>query len=92
MCIRDSYVTGKHGGIDHVMVYFDEETLELMTTEDKVLIKACGQGLKLMDHEEIQLMKDVYKRQSVSCTSRPKFKAKTCSLNSMALLIGFSSK
>ena len=45
-------MTGKHGGIDHVMVYFDEETLELMTTEDKVLIKACGQGLKLIDHED----------------------------------------
>ena len=38
---RCGYVTGKHGGIDHVMVYFDEETLDLMTCDDKVLIKAC---------------------------------------------------
>lgn len=53
---RLGYVTGKHGGIDHVMVYFDEETLDLMTTDDKVLIKACGQGLKLLDHEEIHVM------------------------------------
>lgn len=53
---RKGYVTGKHGGIDHVMVYFDDETLELMTVDDKVLIKACGQGLKLQDHEELQLM------------------------------------
>lgn len=53
---KEGYVTGKHGGIDHVMVYFDEETLELMTTDDKVLIKACGQGLKLDDHKDIQLM------------------------------------
>lgn len=50
------YVTGKHGGIDHVMVYFDEETLEKMTCDDRILIKACGQGLKLSDHEDIQVM------------------------------------
>lgn len=50
------YVTGKHGGIDHVMVYFDQETLELMTSDDKVLIKAHGQGMKLLDHEEIHVM------------------------------------
>lgn len=50
------YVTGKHGGIDHVMVYFDQDTLELMTTDDKVLIKAYGQGMKLLDHEDIHVM------------------------------------
>lgn len=50
------YVTGKHGGVDHVMVYFDEETLDQMTTDDKVLIKAHGQGLKLLDHEDIHVM------------------------------------
>lgn len=50
------YVTGKHGGIDHVMVYFDEMTLDKMTTDDKVLIRAHGQGLKLLDHEEIHVM------------------------------------
>lgn len=50
------YVTGKHGGIDHVMVAFDEETLEKMTCDDKVLIKAYGQGAKLLDHKEIQVM------------------------------------
>lgn len=53
---RTGYVTGKHGGIDHVMVYFDEETLDLMTTDDKVLIKAHGQGMKLLDHEDIHVM------------------------------------
>lgn len=53
---KEGYVTGKHGGIDHVMVYFDEATLDLMTTDDKVLIKAYGQGLKLLDHEEIHVM------------------------------------
>ena len=53
---RYGYVTGKHGGVDHVMVYFDEETLDIMTCDDKVLIKAFGQGLKLLDHEDIHVM------------------------------------
>ena len=50
------YVTGKHGGIDHVMIYFDDDTLDKMTCDDRILIKACGQGLKLDDHEDIQVM------------------------------------
>lgn len=53
---KTGYVTGKHGGIDHVMVYFDQDTLELMTTDDKVLIKAHGQGLKLCDYPNIHVM------------------------------------
>lgn len=53
---RCGYVTGKHGGIDHVMVYFDRETLEMMTCDDKILVQACGLGLKLLNHREIQVM------------------------------------
>ena len=53
---KEGFVTGKHGGIDHVMVYFDEETLEQMTLDDKVLIKAIGQGLKLSEHDDIHVM------------------------------------
>ena len=52
---RCGYVTGKHGGIDHVMAYFDRETLEMMTCDDKILVQACGLGLKLLDHREIQV-------------------------------------
>lgn len=47
------FVTGKHGGADHVMVYFDAETLDKMTIDDKVLIKAHGQGIQLLDYPEI---------------------------------------
>ena len=69
---RTGYVTGKHGGIDHVMVYFDEETLELMTSDDKVLIKAYGQGLKLLDHPEIHAMNidpDLFEKLPIKETS-----------------------
>ncbi len=53
---RFGYVTGKHGGIDHVMIHFDAETLDMMTTDDKVLIKSFGQGMKLLDYPKIHVM------------------------------------
>ncbi|GAA0124064.1 MAG: DUF4438 domain-containing protein [Clostridium argentinense] len=50
------YVTGMHGGIEHVMICFEEEDLENLAIDDKILIKAYGQGLKLEDFEDIKLM------------------------------------
>ncbi len=50
------FVTGTHGGIEHVLVYFDQKTLEQMTVDDKVLIKGWGQGLELLDYPEIKMM------------------------------------
>lgn len=49
-------VTGKHGGIDHVLVDFQPEVLEKMMLGDKVLVKAFGLGLKLSDFPEISVM------------------------------------
>ncbi len=50
------YVTGKHGGIDHVLIYFDDETLNALAIDDKIMIRAQGQGLKLEDYPEIKVM------------------------------------
>ncbi|WP_425446534.1 DUF4438 domain-containing protein [Dethiothermospora halolimnae] len=50
------YVTGIHGGINHVLIYFREEDLERMCVDDKILIKAHGQGLKLIDYPDIRIM------------------------------------
>jgi len=49
-------VTGKHGGIEHVLVDFPSETLEKLMHGDKMLIKAFGVGLKLLDFPEIIVM------------------------------------
>ena len=46
-------VTGKHGGIEHVLIDFAQEDLEKMVIEDKVLIKAYGLGLELLDYPGI---------------------------------------
>ncbi|MBU0482636.1 MAG: DUF4438 domain-containing protein [Proteobacteria bacterium] len=42
-------VTGKHGGIEHVLVDFDKDVLENLVIGDKIQIKACGCGLELED-------------------------------------------
>lgn len=48
-------VTGKHGGIDHVMIYFPQKTLQKMMTDDSILVKAYGQGLELLDYPEVSV-------------------------------------
>ncbi|MEA2089638.1 MAG: DUF4438 domain-containing protein [Thermoproteota archaeon] len=49
-------VTGKHGGIEHVLVDFQPEVMEKLMIGDKILIKAFGVGLKLLDYPEIKVM------------------------------------
>lgn len=46
-------VIGTHGGVEHVMIDFTQSTLEKLTLDDKFLIKAVGQGLKLLDFPEV---------------------------------------
>lgn len=49
-------VVGKHGGIDHVLVDFQPEIMEKLLIGDKILIKAFGVGLELIDYPEIKVM------------------------------------
>jgi len=49
-------VVGKHGGIEHVLVDFEHEILDKLIIGDKILIKAIGLGLKLLDFPEIKVM------------------------------------
>ena len=48
-------VTGKHGGIEHVLVDFADSSLEKLVIGDKVQVRARGLGLKLLDFPEIEL-------------------------------------
>ena len=41
------FVTGTHGGVEHVLLYFPREDLERMTIGDRIQIRALGQGLEL---------------------------------------------
>jgi len=49
-------VTGKHGGIEHVLVDFQPDTLEKLMLGDKILVKAYGVGLRLLDFPDIKVM------------------------------------
>ena len=49
-------VTGKHGGVAHVLVDLAPDVLEKMSIGDKVLVKAHGRGLVLSDHPDIKVM------------------------------------
>ncbi len=48
-------VTGHHGGSEHVMIDFPRNVLELLTYDDKIMIRTKGQGLKLLDYPDIKL-------------------------------------
>lgn len=48
-------VIGHHGGVEHVILDFPDEVLEKLSYDDKFLIRAYGQGLKLVDHPDVHL-------------------------------------
>lgn len=48
-------VTGKHGGVEHLMIYFPADALEKMNIDDRIKIRACGQGLRLLDYPGVIL-------------------------------------
>jgi len=49
-------VTGKHGGIEHVLVDFEPEVLELLAIGDKMQIRAFGCGLALAGHPDVKVL------------------------------------
>jgi hypothetical protein len=49
-------VTGKHGGIEHVLVDFDSRALEKLAIGDRILVRAYGTGLKIEGFEHIKIM------------------------------------
>ncbi|MCL2224059.1 MAG: DUF4438 domain-containing protein [Defluviitaleaceae bacterium] len=48
------FVTGKHGGCEHLLIHFPQDTLEKLNIGDTISIKATGQGLELLDYPEIK--------------------------------------
>lgn len=52
---KTGVVTGKHGGVDHVIIYFDQETLNKMVIGDMIQIKTRGLGLTLDDYPSIKM-------------------------------------
>ncbi|WP_299414675.1 DUF4438 domain-containing protein [Acaryochloris sp. IP29b_bin.148] len=49
-------VTGKHGGVDHVMVDFPTPVLKRLRIGDRIQINSIGLGLQLLDYPKITPM------------------------------------
>jgi len=48
-------VLGHHGGVEHLMLQFSDETLDKLTCDDKFLVRGYGQGLKLLDYPDVHI-------------------------------------
>ncbi len=53
---REGFVTGKHGGIEHVLVAFPPDVLDKLAVGDKVLVRAWGQGLEIEGFPGVAVM------------------------------------
>lgn len=53
---KTGLVTGTHGGVDHVLIHFEQDILQMLCIEDRIQIKACGQGYKSILFPEIMFM------------------------------------
>jgi len=49
-------VTGKHGGIEHVIIDFADKDIAKMKIGDKVMVRGYGLGLELADFPEIMVV------------------------------------
>jgi len=50
------FVTGKHGGVEHILVDFSSTVLDKLMIGDKIQVRGVGQGLVLKDYTDIQVM------------------------------------
>jgi hypothetical protein len=67
----EGIVAGLHGGINHVIIDFDEDELDMMKIGDEILVKAYGQGLEIADYPEIKLFNldpDLLEKMSINNT------------------------
>ncbi len=49
------YVVGHHGGSEHVIIEFPKKVKEKMTYDDKIMVRGKGQGLKMLDYDDIKI-------------------------------------
>lgn len=51
---KTGIVTGKHGGIEHVLVWFPKAIIEKLSIGDKIQVRAQGQGLQVFDLPDVK--------------------------------------
>ncbi|WP_105620114.1 DUF4438 family protein [Vallitalea okinawensis] len=50
------HVIGKHGVVDHIMIHFSKDIKMELNIDDKIQIKAIGQGLEISHQNDIRVM------------------------------------
>jgi hypothetical protein len=53
---KKGVVIGHHGGSEHIIVEFPRPVKEKLTYDDKIIIRARGQGLKLIDYPDVRII------------------------------------
>ncbi len=48
-------VTGKHGGVEHVIVDFPTRALDKLSYADRIRLRAVGQGLEFTGHPDVRV-------------------------------------
>ncbi len=48
-------VTGKHGGVEHVVIDFPPDVMRKMAIGDKIQVWSCGLGMRFLDAPEIKV-------------------------------------
>ena len=64
-------VTGKHGGVEHVMIDFEPDVLEKMYVGDTIGVRATGVGLALDDAADVRVFNcdpDLFERLGIERT------------------------
>jgi uncharacterized protein DUF4438 len=49
-------VTGKHGGVEHLLVDFSTKVLRRLRIGDRIQVYSVGLGMRLLDHPSIEVM------------------------------------
>ncbi|MDX8376873.1 MAG: DUF4438 domain-containing protein [Mariprofundales bacterium] len=48
-------VLGHHGGVEHLIIDFHDHTLDRLNYDSKLMIRAIGQGLRLLEYPDVYL-------------------------------------
>ncbi len=49
------HVTGKHGGVEHVLIDFAPDVMRLMTIGDRITVWSCGLGMRFLDLPNVKV-------------------------------------
>lgn len=69
-------VVGHHGGVEHILIDFEDSVLRKLTLDDKILVEGYGQGLALADFPRIKIFSldpKVFHQLPIRASARKRF-------------------